>query len=259
MPRSIAVAQTSPKPGDVDYNVQEHLELVARARTLGAEVLVFPELSLTGYELEAAKELAFVPDDARIEPLVEAASEASMTLLLGAPLRLETGLHIGAFIINADAAVDLYTKQHLGTFPSSARADGRVPPPEASVFVPGSSAPLVTLGSGLAAPAICADTSCASHPEDAANRGANAYLVGMFVIPDELEAIRVRMAGYARRHEMTVALANYGGPSAGCAAAGSSAIWSPHGDRLVELPASGRGIALARYDGLGWETQRVTC
>ncbi len=47
--RSISVAQTSPVSGDVNANLNEHLRLTALAASEGAQVVVFPELSLTGY------------------------------------------------------------------------------------------------------------------------------------------------------------------------------------------------------------------
>lgn len=49
--RSIAVAQTCPVAGDVQANLDEHLRLARLAAEEGAQVVVFPELSLTGYEL----------------------------------------------------------------------------------------------------------------------------------------------------------------------------------------------------------------
>ncbi len=47
----VALAQTAPKLGDVDANLATHLEAIARARREHAGVVVFPELSLTGYLL----------------------------------------------------------------------------------------------------------------------------------------------------------------------------------------------------------------
>jgi len=49
--RSIAVAQTCPVAGDVQANLDEHIHLARLAAKEGAQVVVFPELSLTGYEL----------------------------------------------------------------------------------------------------------------------------------------------------------------------------------------------------------------
>ena len=49
--RSIAVAQTCLVAGNVQGNLDEHIRLARLAAKEGAQVVVFPELSLTGYEL----------------------------------------------------------------------------------------------------------------------------------------------------------------------------------------------------------------
>ena len=53
MPDKITVgaAQITTVPEDIDANLETHLELIAQARVQGCDLLVFPELSLTGYTL----------------------------------------------------------------------------------------------------------------------------------------------------------------------------------------------------------------
>src|SRR5690349_2494827 len=61
---AIAVAQTASVPGDVAANVRTHLDAVEAARASGADVLVFPEMSLTGHAAGAdALRLALRRDD----------------------------------------------------------------------------------------------------------------------------------------------------------------------------------------------------
>jgi len=48
----IALAQIAPKLGDVKANLELHLETIDKARGQGADLVVFPELSLTGYLLK---------------------------------------------------------------------------------------------------------------------------------------------------------------------------------------------------------------
>jgi len=48
----IALAQIATQLGNVAANLDKHLELVKQARASGADLLVFPELSLTGYVLQ---------------------------------------------------------------------------------------------------------------------------------------------------------------------------------------------------------------
>jgi predicted amidohydrolase len=50
--RRVAIAQIAPRLGDVQANLALHEQWVAEARARGAEVIVFPELSLTGYFLK---------------------------------------------------------------------------------------------------------------------------------------------------------------------------------------------------------------
>src|SRR4051794_6592747 len=214
--RSIAVAQATPVAGDVQANIDEHVRLAHLAAAEGAQVVVFPELSLTGYELGLADGLAFSEDDPRLSPLLDLAASRGTTLIVGAPVRAGTSLHIGAFILSPDRTTGLYTKHHLGAFPAEAicdSCDGTVPPSEATVFQPGDRNPLIRFGENTAAVAVCADVGRPAHPQRAADRGADTYLASMFVIPSDLEGEATKLGRYAVRHRMMTALANYGGPS----------------------------------------------
>ena len=193
--RALAVAQTIPRRGDVASNVAEHVRLARVAAEEGARILVFPELSLTGYELDLAPELAFAERDPRLEPLLAQASAGSMTLVVGAPVRVGAGLCIGAFLLSPEDAVELYTKHHLAAFSEDALRHGSVPPPEASVFEPGTRNPLLQHGGHVAAVAVCADTGHSSHPENAARRGADTFRSTGHSLGDHPEPVRNLSAG----------------------------------------------------------------
>ncbi len=49
---TIGLAQIYPKLGDLQHNLAVHLEYVERARAAGVGLLIFPELSLTGYQVQ---------------------------------------------------------------------------------------------------------------------------------------------------------------------------------------------------------------
>jgi predicted amidohydrolase len=256
-PRSIAVAQTCPVKGDVATNLQEHIRLAHRAASQGAQIVVFPELSLTGYEIGLARDLAFSEDDQRLLPLIETAATAAVVLVVGAPVRLGSQLHIGAFVLFPDRKTALYTKHRLGAFGESARCDGIVPPAEATVFLPGDRNPLIHFGLNTAAVAVCADIGRPSHPQQAAERGANTYLASMFVIPSEFDGDAAKLERYAVTHSMVTALANFGSTTGGLAAAGRSGVWSQAGKLLVQLPAQGAGVATATETDEGWRVNTL--
>src|SRR5882724_1966464 len=220
--RSLAAAQTMPKRGDVEANLDGHIRLIHAAAEGQARVLVFPELSLTGYELDLADDLAFSESDPRLTPLIDLASSYNMTLIVGAPVRIESRLQIGAFILSPDRSVDLYTKHLLGAFRLDVSPDSIVPPAEATVFHPGHRNPLLRFDGNAAAVAVCADIRRPSHPKEAADRGARTYLASMFVIPADLEQDTARLREYAIKHSMAVVFANFGGPTGGLQSGGNS-------------------------------------
>lgn len=180
-----------------------------------------------------------------------------MTLIVGAPVRIGPRLYIGAFIVSPDRSVELYTKHHLGAFPTDARPDGIVPPAEATVFHPGNRNPLLRFDGNTAAVAVCADIGRPSHPKEAADRGARNYLASMFVIPADLEHDTARLRAYAVQYSMAVVFANYGGPTGGLPSGGRSAIVSEKGELLAQLETTGSGMAIAIEDETGWRAKTV--
>jgi NAD+ synthase (glutamine-hydrolysing) len=80
---SIALAQINTRLGNVDANLQKHLEWVEKASSAGAELLVFPELSLTGYVLQdLTSTVSHHPtgDDPVFGPLLEASHKLDMVV-----------------------------------------------------------------------------------------------------------------------------------------------------------------------------------
>jgi len=80
-PLRIALAQMAPSLGALSDNIARHREILAAARSGGAGLVVFPELGLTGYQLQdLAAEVAMHDDDARLLGL--AAETAGMSAVV---------------------------------------------------------------------------------------------------------------------------------------------------------------------------------
>jgi predicted amidohydrolase len=74
----VALAQIAPALGQLDANLARHHELLADARGKGADLVVFPELGLTGYQLQdLASEVAMRLDDPRLADLAAATRDLS--------------------------------------------------------------------------------------------------------------------------------------------------------------------------------------
>jgi predicted amidohydrolase len=74
----IALAQIAPTLGRLDLNLARHHELIEQARADRADLVVFPELGLTGYQLQdLASEVALRLDDSRLADLADATHDLS--------------------------------------------------------------------------------------------------------------------------------------------------------------------------------------
>ncbi len=68
---TLAAAQAVSIAGDLPANIARHLAFMRQAAERGVEFLLFPELSLTGYERSLAAGLAITPGDPVLAPLRE--------------------------------------------------------------------------------------------------------------------------------------------------------------------------------------------
>lgn len=74
----LVVAQTNPVLGDLRKNLEDHLRRID-AVTGAADLILFPELSLTGYFLrDQVDEVALAPNDALLSPLLERSKHISI-------------------------------------------------------------------------------------------------------------------------------------------------------------------------------------
>ena len=237
--RCLAAAQTVPIVGNIDRNVADHIRVVEVAGRAGAEVVVFPELSLTGYVLESVRDLAISPSDPRLDPLVESASDAGLTIVAGAPLLIAETIHIGAIILAPTGAREVYTKHYLGHG-------------EERFVTPGVLDPIVSLGTHRGAVCVCADANQPAHSEAAAARGADTYLVSSLIVAEEFDRKTAALQDYARSFEMTVVFANYGGTAGDLVGAGGSTVWSARGDVVVRALGADTALAVATMTDDVW-------
>ena len=189
-------AQSSSVRGDIEGNVKGHIRLIEEAAKHGAALIVFPELSLTGYEPDLAESHHLEPSDSRLDPFQEMADKHSMKILVGAPYRDGENAHIAAFLYRPCETPMVYTKHHLH--------DG-----EEKYFKPGTRGLSFDVSGEKVSVAICADIAHPEHAENAAANGATLYAAGVLITPGGYEADAALLQGYAEEHNMIVVMANY--------------------------------------------------
>lgn len=229
----IAAAQAPSVAGDIAVNLQIHLRFIEAARAEGVQLLVFPELSLCGYELPLLRECALSPHDARLDALRVAAD--GMTVIVGAPL-LDSGAArpcIASITLAADGSTGVYRKQYLHDGEEVHAQPGQI------------GATAHALHGQHYVEAICADTTHAEHAQAAADAGATLYVAGVLISAGGYTKDAALMQGYAQRHNMGVLLANHALDSGGYAVAGQSAFWAPGGELLAQAPGRGDYLVIA--------------
>jgi hypothetical protein len=125
----IALLQTSPRLAHVDANARDLLDMARRARAGGAELLVTPELSLSGYDLrDRMAEVAITPQDAA--GLMRDAG----SIVVGFPERVPDGaVYNVAAHVDGGRVVHVHRKVFLPTY--GMFDEGRVFAPGRSVVV----------------------------------------------------------------------------------------------------------------------------
>lgn len=221
---TIAAVQPATVPYDVAANAVAHAALV---RAAGARVVVFPEMSLTGYEFDAP---VVPPDDPRLAPIVAACAETGALALAGAPVAGADGtVHIGLLAIDGQGSRVAYRKVWLGTV-------------EAERFAPGDGPVALDVDGWRLGLAICRDTGIAQHAADTAALGIDAYVAGVLEFARDAAIPGERARRVAAEHGIWVAMASFAGSTGGGydPAAGGSAIWSPSGE-VVAAAGTGTG------------------
>ena len=96
----VASAQFCPVHEGVDENLVVHHRFIEVAATYGVQLIVFPEMSITSYIRETANVHFFTPLDERLERLQLLADIHKMTIIAGAPVKINNHLYIGSFVIS---------------------------------------------------------------------------------------------------------------------------------------------------------------
>ena len=238
----ICVAQIRPVKGKVGANIAIHEKYIRLAVSKGAGAIFFPELSITGYEPELAKELSMDKDDDRLTIFQNISDEKAITIGVGVPLKTNSGVQISMLIFQSRQPVKIYSKQFL-------HAD------EVPYFIPGNEKVILTLDDNTIAPAICYELSVPEHSAAAHAAGANMYIASVAKSVEGMEKAMVTLPAIAKKYSMTVLIANAVGPCDNFLSAGKTAVWNNQGLLLAQL--NDHGEAFLIVDTITGETDEV--
>lgn len=218
---TIVLAQLPVVKGAVPVNIATHLAYIEHAAVLGADVVVFPELSLTGYELELLEQLAMTQESEVFNTLSAAAVKHNLVVIAGCPLANKVSKpQIGAVICFPNGAREFYAKQYLHGG-------------EDVYCSVGAESYLFTVNGTRIALAICADFANPAHAERAVDQQADVYIASALISETGYLADANLLASIAKHHQFPVLLANHISNTGGWQTCGKSGGWNTAGELVV--------------------------
>ncbi|MBC7953294.1 MAG: NAD+ synthase [Rhodospirillaceae bacterium] len=249
---SIALAQINPVVGDVAGNVQRIRDARAKAAQDGAQLVVFPELTISGYPPEdLVLKAAFLDAvEVAVDDLAKDTADGGPALLVGAPWRVDGQPHNAVLLLDHGKIAATRLKHHL---PNYGVFD------EARVFVPGPVPGPVQFRGVRLGVLICEDMWYADVAETLGECGAEILVVPNGS-PFELDKAHVRLdRAKARVAETGLPLiyVNQLGGQDELVFDGASFALDAKGKLLARLPAwQAEVVTTVWHKGAhGWTTQ----
>jgi predicted amidohydrolase len=244
---NVALAQVDCILGDVAENARRARDAISRARDAGANLVVFPELSLTGYALGTVTEdVALNADDPAIASLAEVADGVGVVVGCVEHGRVQT--YNTALYLEDGGVAHIQRKTHLPTY-------GRFE--EHKHFSQGPALRAFDTRLGRFALLICNDAWQAPLAYIAAHDGARVLIVpacsslepGSGTDPAEIERDWSDLLRFhARFLQAWVVFVNRVGEEAGLTFWGGSQVVDPWGRIVAQAPRAEEALVQAEID-----------
>ncbi len=236
----IAVAQIDCEIGNVEANLTHVGELARSARDTGCDMVVFPEMVDTGYEMGAIEAAASSWDTGVFPQLCDLAAELDLYLICGLSERSERGVH------NAVAAIDRrgallakYRKVHLFT---------GAPVHEERHLIAGDQSEVAEFSGFRWGMMVCYDVRFPEMARTLALRHADVLVVPSAFPHPRLRHWNTLLAARAIENQVYVVAANRVGTDGSVTFCGASQIIDPYGVVIAKAGEEEEALVSAEID-----------
>lgn len=232
---TVSAVQYQALDGGVAANAAEHVRLVEDAASHGARLVIFPEMSLTGYNPVALADPDYwvQAQDLRLDGIREICRRSGITAVAGCGYRETDGTpRLASLAIHPDGSMEQSFKTHL---------HGQ----EKELFSPGQGAGLLELDGWRIALAICFDAAVPGHSADAAGDGADVYAVSALYTQGQEHRLALHLGARAMDNRIFGILANLGGMTGIGPSCGLSGFWGPDGQLVKQAAGTGTELITA--------------
>ena len=114
----MAAAIPSVKVADTEYNIKQIEDFVAQAEGRGVEIIVFPELSVTGYSCQDLflQQLLVEQAEVAVMQLLDFSRKLDIICIVGAPVNISGSLYNCAFVIQHGVILGIIPKTYLPNY-----------------------------------------------------------------------------------------------------------------------------------------------
>ncbi|MBB1525118.1 carbon-nitrogen hydrolase family protein [Pectobacterium carotovorum subsp. carotovorum] len=227
----ICIAQIASVAGHVDENVKKHQDMVITASRNAVDIIVFPELSLSGYEPSLAEILALPSEEIKFGVFQSMSDEYGISIAVGYPVKFSDGIKITMIIFQPEKETLFYSKQLLH-------------PDEMPFFKQGKQQTTLSVEGKVVVPAICYESLQPAHALEAAKLGADLYAASVAKSANGVVQAYAHYPVIARKHGMFVLMANAVGKADNFICAGQSAVWDREGKCLIQANATQEALLI---------------
>lgn len=231
----VAAFQCKPLTADISANLRRLERTTRGAATLGADVLVLPEMYLTGYALgDRLGALAMLPDAPHLESVSEIASASGVAIVLGYPERRNDGIFNVAGMWQADGTLSYrYAKRQL------------FGPEEKRQFRPGRSHEVVGCNGHKAGLLICYDVEFPEPSRCLAQMGAEIIFAPTANMHPYVLASEIQPVARALENGVAMVYVNYVGTEGTLTYTGRSLIAGSNGEVLARAGGTSECLLIA--------------
>ncbi len=231
MNKKIAIAQINPTVGDLEENTIKIIDYIRKAKEQGADVVVFPELAITGYP---PKDLLLKPsfvkqNKEKLEEIVK--NSKGIDAVVGFVDEEQGEIYNAAAIISDG---DLIGVQHKICLPNYDVFD------EKRYFQPGDESHIFELGTMKLGVNICEDIWVDEGPTERQTKKGAEVIVNISASPFHAGKIRVKeelLERKARENNITVVYNNLVGGQDDLVFDGRSCIFNKKGEIIAQCKA----------------------
>ncbi|MBC8182217.1 hypothetical protein H8E88_13990 [candidate division KSB1 bacterium] len=215
------IAQINCSPGDIKANLEKITQFTHSAKKHGCDVIVFPEMADTGYEMATIRNSASSWEEEPFKHLQQTAVKNDIGIICGISERIKDKIFNSIAVINEQGnLVGKYQKTHLAAYP---------PFNEDSIITLGDSLAIIPIGEFRVGLMICYDLRFPEIARSLALKGADVFVLCSAWPFPRLTHWETLIRARAIENQAYFVAANRVGSVGRIAFCGSSRIIDPYG------------------------------